>query len=100
MEEQGIESKQSGVNGFAARYYLNRLDYQKATQYANATLAEYNTLVDYNTEMRYGIPETLTLNSGTPQQSSYTIQYLTLITTSWILPTCLGGMNFFISHVK
>ena len=68
-------ASKAAVNGFAARYYLNRLNYQKAIDHSNAALAEYNVLVDYNTEMRFGVPQTLTLNSGTPQQSSFTIQY-------------------------
>lgn len=68
-------ANKAGANGFAARYWLNRLDYSKALQYANAALAEYSTLVDYNTDMKYGNPQTLTLNSGTPQQSSFTIEY-------------------------
>ncbi len=58
----------AAVNGFAARYYLNRNNYTKALDYANAALAEYNTLVDYNTEMKYGNPETLTINPGANQQ--------------------------------
>lgn len=68
-------ASKAGVNGFAARYWLNRVDYDKAIQYANAALGEFSTLMDYNTDMKYGIPQTLTLNSGTPQQQSYTIQY-------------------------
>ncbi len=68
-------ASKAGVNGFAARYYLNRWNYAKALEYANAALAEYNTLVDYNTEMKYGNSQTLTLNAGTPQQQSFTIQY-------------------------
>ena len=68
-------ASKAGVNGFAARYYLNRFNYAKAIEHANAALAEYSVLVDYNSEMTYGNPQTLTLNSGTPQQSSYTVQY-------------------------
>lgn len=68
-------ASKAGVNGFAARYWLSRYDYAKAVSYANAALAEYNTLVDYNVDMKFGTPSTLTLNAGTPQQSSYTIQY-------------------------
>jgi hypothetical protein len=64
----------AAVNGFAARYWLNRNDYAKALTYANAALAEYSTLVDYNTGMRYGTPETLTINPGANQQS-VTIQF-------------------------
>lgn len=68
-------ASKAGVNGFAARYWLNRLNYQKAIEFADAALAEYNTLVDYNVDMKYGNPSTLTLNAGTAQQSSYTIQF-------------------------
>jgi hypothetical protein len=68
-------ASKAGVNGFAARYWLNRLDYAKAKQYADAALADYNTMVDYNTQMSYGTPQTLTLNAGTAQQRPYTIQY-------------------------
>lgn len=41
----------AGINGFAARFYLNRNNYQKALDYANKALNEWNVLVDYNTEM-------------------------------------------------
>jgi len=68
-------ASKAGVNGFAARYWLNRFDYAKAKQYADAALADYNTLVDYNSQMSYGNPQTLTLDAGTAQQKSYTIQY-------------------------
>jgi len=51
-------SSTAGVNGFAARYYLNRNNYTEALKYANSALDEYSTLVDYNnpTEMYYGNP--------------------------------------------
>jgi starch-binding outer membrane protein, SusD/RagB family len=68
-------ASKAGVNGFAARYWLNRLKYEKAVEHANAALAEYSTLVDYNTEMKFGNPQTLTLNSATPQQQVVTLQY-------------------------
>lgn len=68
-------ASKAGVHGFAARYWLNRYDYAKALEHADAALSAYSTLVDYNTEMRYGQPRTVTLNAGTPQQSTYTIQY-------------------------
>ena len=68
-------ANKAAVNGFAARYWLNRFDYAKALQYANAALADYNTLVDYNTDMHYGRPQTLTVNAGTPQQETVTLQY-------------------------
>ncbi|MBO9632335.1 MAG: RagB/SusD family nutrient uptake outer membrane protein [Chitinophagaceae bacterium] len=41
----------AAVNGFAARFYLNLNDYEKALKYANEALKEWNVLVDYNTEM-------------------------------------------------
>lgn len=68
-------ASKAAVNGFAARYWLNRFDYTKALQYADAALSEYNTLVDYNTQMRYGNQRVVTLDAGTPQQSTFTIQY-------------------------
>lgn len=68
-------ANKAAVNGFAARYYLNRFNYTKALEHANASLAEYSTLVDYNTEMRNGNPQTVTINSGTPQQETVTLQY-------------------------
>lgn len=59
-------ASKAGVNGFAARYYLNRNDNTKAIAYANAALAEYSTLVDYNTQMRYGRDEVVTVTITTP----------------------------------
>lgn len=68
-------ANKAAVNGFAARYWLNRGNYQKANEYADAALAEYNRLVDYNTEMKNGNPQTVTINAGTPQQQVVTLQY-------------------------
>lgn len=68
-------ANKAAVNGFAARYWLNRGDYQKANKYADSALAEYNRLVDYNTEMKYGNPGTVIINAGTAQQQTVTIQY-------------------------
>ncbi|HQX97490.1 MAG TPA: RagB/SusD family nutrient uptake outer membrane protein, partial [Chitinophagaceae bacterium] len=68
-------ASKAGVNGFAARYYLNRNNYAKAITHANAALAEYSTLVDYNSEMRYGRDGVLTIDAGTPQQQSVTIKF-------------------------
>ncbi len=64
----------AAVNGFAARYYLNRNDYTKALQYANTALSEYSTLVDYNTDFKYGKSQTITINPG-PNQQTVTLQY-------------------------
>jgi hypothetical protein len=44
----------AAVNGFAARYYLNRNNYADALKYADIALDAYNVLVDYNTDMRFG----------------------------------------------
>jgi hypothetical protein len=45
----------AAVNGFVARYYLNRNNYTEALKYANNVLDEYNVVMDYNTdEMRRG----------------------------------------------
>ena len=41
----------AGINGFMARYYLNRNDYTNALKHANDALTEYSTLVNYNSEM-------------------------------------------------
>lgn len=68
-------ANKAAVHGFAARYYLNRFNYAKALEHANAALGEYNVLVDYNAEMRHGNPQTVTINAGTSQQESVTIQY-------------------------
>ncbi|MBV4360398.1 RagB/SusD family nutrient uptake outer membrane protein [Pinibacter aurantiacus] len=68
-------ANKAAVNGFVARYWLNRGDYKKANQYATAALAEYSRLVDYNTEMKNGRPNTYIINSGTPQQQSVTLQF-------------------------
>lgn len=43
----------ASVNAFAARYYLNRNDYDRAIKYAEIALKEHSELVDYNLEMRY-----------------------------------------------
>lgn len=66
-------SNTAAVNGFAARYYLNRNNYTEALKYANLALAEYSTLVDYNNpaEMYYGSPATFSVTGG----PSYTCQY-------------------------
>jgi hypothetical protein len=65
-------SSTAAVNGFAARYYLNRNNYTEALKYANLALNEYSTLVDYNnpTEMYYGTPATYAVTGG----PSYTLQ--------------------------
>lgn len=63
----------AAVNGFAARYYLNRNNYTEALKYANLALNEYSTLVDYNnpSEMYYGTPATYSV-AGAP---SFTVQF-------------------------
>ncbi len=68
-------ASKAGVNGFAARYYLNRNNYAEALKHADAALAEYSRLVDYNTEMRYGIDGNITINAGTPSAQTVTIKY-------------------------
>lgn len=68
-------ASKAGVNGFAARYYLNRNNYAKAIEHANAALSDYNVLVDYNTEMHYGRDGSVSINSGTPQAQTVTIKY-------------------------
>ena len=68
-------ANKTAVNAFAARYWLNRNDYAKSLQYANDALSGYSILVDYNSQMRFGIPKTVTLDAGTANQKSFTIQY-------------------------
>lgn len=46
-------ANKAAVNGFAARYWLNRNDYTKALGYANTALESHDVLVDYNKDMRY-----------------------------------------------
>ena len=53
-------ASKAGVNGFAARYYLNRNNYAKAITHANAALAEYSTLVNH--ESWWYIPSQNLLN--------------------------------------
>lgn len=65
----------AAVNGFAARYALIRNNYQQALDYANKALAEYSELVDYNKDMRYGRSSTVSINTGTPQAQTLTLQF-------------------------
>jgi starch-binding outer membrane protein, SusD/RagB family len=67
-------ANKAAANGFAARYWLHRHDYNKALTHAEAALADYNVLVDYNTEMRHGIPRTITINPG-PNSQVVTLQF-------------------------
>ncbi|MBQ6871776.1 MAG: RagB/SusD family nutrient uptake outer membrane protein [Bacteroidales bacterium] len=46
-------ANKAAVNGFAARYWLQRGDYTKAYQYATTALESHNVLVNYNTDMYY-----------------------------------------------
>jgi len=63
----------ASVNGFAARYYLNRNNYTEALKYANLALGEYSKLVNYNniSEMYYGSPFTYSVTGG----PSFTCQF-------------------------
>jgi hypothetical protein len=67
----------AAVNGFAARYYLNRNNYAEALKYANLALGEYSVLNDYNlpSVMSYGTNQNITINAGTPAQSVFTLRY-------------------------
>ncbi len=65
----------AAVNGFAARYYLNRNDYSNALKYAGAALVEYSTLVNYNTDMRYGTPASISINTGTPTAQTVVLKF-------------------------
>jgi hypothetical protein len=88
----------AGVNGFAARYYLNLNDYTDALKYANASLAEYNTLVDYNTGMYYGTPTTITVNSGAANQQSVTINFPYTHNKKFNDPTDIFGWKEFLYY--
>jgi hypothetical protein len=68
-------ANKAGVNGFAARYYLNRNNYTQALKYANDALADYSQLVDYNTGMRYGNDQAINIDAGTPQAKTVTLKY-------------------------
>jgi len=65
----------AAVNGFAARYYLIRNDYDLAWKHANNALTEYSQLVDYNTEMHYGQSTTVTIDAGTAEETVVTLQF-------------------------
>ncbi len=68
-------ASKAGVNAFAARYYLNRNNNEKAIEHANAALADYNVLVDYNVDMKYGRDQTVAINSGTPTAQNVVLKY-------------------------
>ena len=68
-------ANKAAVNGFAARYYLQRGNYNEALTYANKALAEYDVLVDYNTEMRFGRTSSVLIDGGTPNAQTITLQY-------------------------
>ena len=68
----------ASVRAFAARYYLYRGDYENAKKYALEALAEYSDQKDYNDpkEMyHHAVPDTYTINSGTPQQEVIEVWY-------------------------
>ena len=67
-------ANKAAANGFAARYWLHRNNYDKALAHADAALADYNQLVDYNTEMSYGTPSNITINPG-PNSQVVTLQF-------------------------
>lgn len=50
---RSFRASKAAVNGFAARYYLYRNDYENALKYADIALAAHGDLVDYNTEMSF-----------------------------------------------
>ncbi len=41
------------AHAFAARYYLNRNNYDKALEHANVALGEHDVMMNYNVDMRY-----------------------------------------------
>ncbi len=84
----------AAVNGFAARYYLQHNNYTEALNYANKALEAYNTLVDYNTEMRYGKSVTVTIDGGTPDAKTVTLEYPYTHDNSAALTDMLGWKEF------
>ena len=68
-------ASKTGVKAFAARYHLARGNYAEALKFAQGALDEYSTMMDYNTDMRYGRTQTLTVNAGTPDAKTVTLQY-------------------------
>lgn len=61
-----VRANKAAVNGFAARYWLNRNDYEKALQYSNLALESHSNLVNYNTRLGHyqGIPALPSTFSG------------------------------------
>ncbi|MGV3765596.1 MAG: RagB/SusD family nutrient uptake outer membrane protein [Chitinophagaceae bacterium] len=68
-------ANKAAVNGFAARYYLSLGNYPEALKYANNALADHSILVDYNVDMRYGNPQNIGIDAGTPEAKTVTLQY-------------------------
>ena len=61
-----VRANKAAVNGFAARYYLYRNDYENALKYADIALSAHSELVDYNTDMRYmDTPTTVVIDGET-----------------------------------
>lgn len=57
-------ANKAAVNGFAARYWLQRGDYDKAYTYATTALGSHNVLVNYNTDMYYSSKQSFTTVNG------------------------------------
>lgn len=74
-QQRHWRSNKAAVNGFAARYYLTRGDYQKALDFAEKSLEDNNALMDYNTDMSYGRSANVIVGTGTPQQKTVTLQF-------------------------
>lgn len=68
----------AAANAIAARYWLNRNEYEKALVHADRALSLYSDLIDYNTEMRYsaGSAITVTHYPDNPDEGvDFTIQF-------------------------
>lgn len=65
----------AAVNALAARFYLAKQEYEKALEYANKAIENHPGLVDYNADMYYGMSEDYVLDSGTPEESTFTMEY-------------------------
>lgn len=72
-------ASKAGVNGFAARYFLSKGNYDQALLFAQASLSNYSQLVDYKSEMSFGNPATVNVD-GNPVQIDFPYTHDKVIT--------------------